>query len=260
MRFEILNVEHGFCAYAIGKDGSVLLFDCGHGSENRPSTYLPAMGITGIRRFFVTNYDEDHISDLVAVRRSLNIEVLTRNTSMTSSIIRSLKTPPISPAMNELLGMIDSYFGSAGPRQRLDPDGLKTRCFVNDYPKFKDTNNLSLLTFLAVDSTMFALGGDLERAGWLALLEDPQVLQCLAQTHVFVASHHGRESGYCPEVFHFCKPSLIVMSDGPIQHNSQRMASTYAHHASGEKFLTPSGHEWRKVVTTRNDGNLRWDW
>ena len=42
MRFEILNVEHGFCAYAVGSDAGVLLFDCGHGSANRPSTYLPA--------------------------------------------------------------------------------------------------------------------------------------------------------------------------------------------------------------------------
>ena len=106
MRFEVLNVEHGFCAYAIGSDGGVLLFDCGHGTSNRPSIFLPARGITSIRRFFVTNYDEDHISDLLAVRRRLHIEVLTRNSSMTSGQIRSLKTPPISPAMNELLGMI----------------------------------------------------------------------------------------------------------------------------------------------------------
>ena len=91
MRFEILNVEHGFCAYAIGSDGGVLLYDCGHGSVNRPSTYLPDRGITNIRRFFVTNYDEDHISDLLAVRRNLHIEVLTRNASMTSSNIRSLR-------------------------------------------------------------------------------------------------------------------------------------------------------------------------
>lgn len=97
MRFEILNVEHGFCAYAVGSDGGVLLFDCGHGSVNRPSSYLPARGITNIRRFFVTNYDEDHISDLLAVRRNLYLEVLTRNASMTSAQIRSLKTPPSAP-------------------------------------------------------------------------------------------------------------------------------------------------------------------
>ena len=45
MTFEILNVEHGFCAYAVGSDGGVLLFDCGHSEMNRPSVYLPARGI-----------------------------------------------------------------------------------------------------------------------------------------------------------------------------------------------------------------------
>ncbi|MXY14590.1 MAG: hypothetical protein F4Y53_02740 [Proteobacteria bacterium] len=258
MRFEILDVEHGFCAYAIGRDGGVLLFDCGHGSVNRPSTHLPAHGITNIQRFFVTNYDEDHISDLLAVRRNLHIEVLTRNPSMTSNNIRSLKTPPISSAMNELLDMIESFTGDVSPQQ-LEPKGLKVWCFFNDYPMFTDTNNLSLLTFLDVGSVSFVLGGDLERAGWLALLQNQQVRTLLTRVDVFVASHHGRESGYCPEVFGHCKPRLIVMSDGPIQHDTQRMANTYAQHALGEIFSTPSGKETRKVVTTRKDGNIYWN-
>ena len=258
MRFEILNVEHGFCAYAIGSDGGVLLFDCGHGSVNRPSTYLPDRGITNICRFFVTNYDEDHISDLLAVRRNLHIEVLTRNASMTRSNIRSLKTPPISPVMNELLGMIDSYTGEPSPRQ-LDTAGLQVRIFHNDYPTFTDTNNLSLLTFLDVGEVSFVLGGDLEKAGWLTLLQNPHVQGLLQRVNVFVASHHGRESGYCREVFDYCTPRLIVMSDGPIRYDTQLMASTYAQHALGELFSTPSGQETRKVVTTRKDGNIFWN-
>lgn len=257
MRFEILNVEHGFCAYAVGSDGGVLLFDCGHGTVNRPSTYLPARGISSIRRFFVTNYDEDHISDLLAVRRNLNIEVLTRNPSMTSAQIRSLKSPPISPAMNELLGMVDSFTGGVSPHQ-LESTCLQVWIFHNDYPTFTDTNNLSLLTFLDVGGVSFVLGGDLERAGWLSLLQNPQVQGLLKRVNVFIASHHGREGGYCPGVFDYCKPRLIVMSDGPIQHDTQLMANTYAQHASGELFSTRLGQETRKVVTTRKDGSIFW--
>ena len=258
MRFEILNVEHGFCAYAMGSDGGVLLFDCGHGETNRPSTCLPALGITDVRRFFVTNYDEDHISDLLAVRRNLNIEVLTRNPSMTAAQIRSLKTPPISSAMNELLSMVESFTGSATPQQ-LEPEGLQVRVFHNDHPTFTDTNNLSLLTFLDVGHVSFALGGDLERPGWLKLLEKPHVQGLLKLVNVFVASHHGRESGYCREVFDYCSPVFVVMSDGPIQHDTQLMASTYAEHASGGMFNTSAGQEFRKVITTRNDGNILWN-
>ena len=206
----------------------------------------------------MTNYDEDHISDLIGVRQNLNIEVLTRNPSLTSSQIRALKVPPISPAMNELLGMIDSYTGAVTPYQ-LEPLGLRVWYFHNEYPTFVDTNNLSLLTFVDVGHHSFVLCGDLERQGWLRLLQNPQVQGLLRRVDVFVASHHGRQSGYCSEVFDYCKPRLIVMSDGEIQYDTQLMASTYATHAAGEWFTTPSGREFRRVVTTRNDGNIYWD-
>lgn len=160
--------------------------------------------------------------------------------------------------MNELLGMIDSFTGEV-PREQLEPAGLQVSIFHNDYPMFTDTNNLSLLTFLDIGGTSFVLPGDLERAGWLALLRYPRVQDLLRRVHVFVASHHGRESGYCSEVFEYCKPRLIVMADGPIQHETQLMASTYAQHALGELFSTPAGHETRKVVTTRKDGNIYWN-
>lgn len=258
VRFEILNVEHGFCAYAVGGDGGVFLFDCGHGSASRPSFYLPALGITSIRRFFVTNYDEDHISDLLAVRSNLYIEILTRNASLTSAQIRLLKAPPISPAMNELLLMIDSFTGGVSP-QHLEPLGLSARVFYNSYPAFTETNNLSLLIFLDVGGVSFVIPGDLQQDGWLCLLGNLEVRRLLARVNIFIASHHGRENGYCKEVFDYCKPSLIVMSDSAIEHDTQKMASVYSQHAQGQWFNAGSGQQWRKVVTTRNDGNIYWD-
>ena len=78
MKFEILNVEHGFAAYAIAEDNSVLLFDCGYSSTCRPSEHLWRQGIRVIRRLFVTNYDEDHIADLPVLRRCFEIETICR--------------------------------------------------------------------------------------------------------------------------------------------------------------------------------------
>ena len=258
MRFEILNVEHGFCAYAQAVDGRVFLIDCGHSEANRPSTYLPARGIRSIQRLFITNYDEDHISDLPAVRQNLDIRVLTRNASLTSAQIRAMKLPPISSAMRELLGMVDSFTGQVAPAD-LEPEGLRAWVYHNTYPTFTDTNNLSLLVFLDVGDLSFVLPGDLERSGWLELLRNPNVQEHLRRVHVFIASHHGRESGYCREVFDYCSPSLVVVSDGPIEYMSQQMANTYAAHASGSRFTSGGTTEMRKVVTTRRDGNIFWD-
>jgi len=258
MRFEILNVEHGFAAYAQAMDGSVFLFDCGYSWQCRPSEYLWARGIRTIRCLFITNYDEDHIADLPQVRARFNIEILIRNPSLTQEQLRQLKPPPISPAMQSLLEMIDMYTWPL-TNELLNPPGLCVQTFYNSYPSFIDTNNLSLLTFLDVGNMSFVIPGDLERPGWLALLENKEVRELLGRVDVFIASHHGRESGYCKEVFNYCEPSLIVISDESIKYATQEMASAYAQHATGQWIETASGREWRKVVSTRKDGIIYWE-
>ena len=253
MKFEILNVEHGFAAYAIAQDGSVLLFDCGHSPTFRPSEYLWRQGIRVIRRLFVTNYDEDHIADLPMLRQRFGIEILTRNPSVNSTQLRDMKEPPISPAMNELLEMIDSFTGDVS-REQLEPPGIQVQTFWNRYPSFEDTNNLSLLTFMDIGGISFAVTGDLELQGWLQLLQNSYVRESLRRVNIFIASHHGRESGYCREVFNHCSPRLVIMSDGPVQYDTQEMANVYRQHASGGLF----NGRTRYVLTTRNDGSLLW--
>ena len=200
MKFEILNVQHGFAAYAIAQDGSVVLFDCGRSPTCWPSYYLGAQGITSIDWLFVTNYDEDHIEDLPMLCQQFGIKALTRNLSINSVELCDLKTPPISHSMNNLLHMMDSYTDVVS-REQVEPLGIQVQTFCNNYPSFKDTNNLSLLNFLDIGGISFALSGDLERPGWLQLLQNPFVCESLKRVNIFVASHHGRESGYCKEGF-----------------------------------------------------------
>ena len=259
MKFEILDVEHGFSAYAIGQNGSVIAFDCGHSRWCQPSTYLRQQGIYVIRNLVISNYDEDHISDLPSVYANFQVESLTRNNSVTPEILRRMKTEPLSDAMEVLMAMLETYTGSVLAEEFV-VSGIRTTSFHNAYPKFSDTNNLSVLTFMDIGGTSFVLSGDLETDGWLALLENPEVRLLLARAQVFVASHHGRESGYCREVFDWCEPSLVVMSDGPVKYDTQKMAGIYGGHATGTYFTKNGNQEWRKVVTTRNDGRIYWNW
>ena len=255
MKFEILNVQHGFAAYAVAGDGSVFLFDCGYSSTCRPSDYLHAQGIRVIRQLIITNYDEDHIKDLPKLWDELSIEILARNPSLNAAQLRILKTTPISAAMNTLLDMISNFTGEVS-RGQLEPPGIQMQTFYNSYPSFEDTNNLSLLSFLSIGDVSFVLPGDLEQAGWIELLKNPVVCELLGSVQIFVASHHGRESGYCSKVFDYCRPQLVVMSDGPVEYDTQKMASQYGRHAAGAWF---NGH-FRKVLTTRKDGSLLWQW
>ena len=68
-----------------------MLLDCGHKEGSRPSEFLPQMGVKSVEYFFVTNYDEDHLSDLPNLRRKLKIQTLFRNRTISAEQLRELK-------------------------------------------------------------------------------------------------------------------------------------------------------------------------
>jgi beta-lactamase superfamily II metal-dependent hydrolase len=125
----------------------------------------------------------------------------------------------------------------------------------NSYPnESTDTNNLSVVQFLRSQGLHMVFAGDMERPGWLKLLERESFRAELATVNVFVASHHGRESGCCEELFQrtSCRPDLFIMSDKATEYSTQRTISWYRQRANGIMF----GDGERRVLTTRRDGKI----
>lgn len=258
MRFHILDVGHGFCSYAAANNGNVIMFDCGRKSDGTgfPTDVLRRQRCTGVERLIITNYDEDHINDLPNLREHLSIQILHRNKSISTDQLRALKREggPISAAMESLLQMMDYY--SSPVTDEPEFPGISWESFHAKYgTDFDDTNNISLVTFLTCGALRVVIPGDLEEPGWLHHLKSARFRELLSTVDVFVASHHGRESGYCKQVFDHCNPDVIVFSDSPIVHGTQEMANTYATHASGITF----NGQTRYVLSTRNDGDIVWN-
>jgi beta-lactamase superfamily II metal-dependent hydrolase len=130
--------------------------------------------------------------------------------------------------------------------------GINLKYFYNTYPSFTDTNNLSLVTFLQYFNFSIVFPGDLEVAGWQALLQDVNFCRALRSVNIFIASHHGRISGYCEKVFDFCSPEIIIISDTVKQFDTQE--TEYSRHAKG---LPWDDGRTRKVLTTRTDGMIQ---
>lgn len=256
MRLKVHDVGHGGCITLLHDNGNSMMWDCGHLGAHRPSSFLPHEGIKRVDRFFVTNYDEDHISDLPLLWKNISLPLLHRNRSIDASALRRLKSQsgPISDAMEHMLHMIQTYTG--GPPQ--DPPifpNVEFSTYWNTFDEFEDTNNCSLVTFLNCNGLKYVIPGDIEKAGWMKLLERRSFQNELRDVKVFVASHHGRESGYCEEVFDLCSPSVVVVSDDRIEYATQEMTAKYAKHCSGIQF----NGRTRYVLSTRNDGSFWWD-
>jgi beta-lactamase superfamily II metal-dependent hydrolase len=253
MKIQIFDVAHGFCAWIVADNGNTMLIDCGRNTETdfEPADYLWANGCRGIEHFFPLNYDEDHLCGLPRLRQIIPIQILHRNPSITPSQLHAIKqtTGGVGPGLAALLEMLDRY---TAPVQVPPPDfpNLDFQVFYNNYPEFTDTNNLSQVLFLHYPGLSIVFPGDMEKAGWERLLMRPDFRDNLGKVGAFVASHHGRESGYAASVFEWCKPAIVVISDEAIQYDTQEHC--YDGHCTGIDWYG----EQRKVLTTRKDGIL----
>jgi beta-lactamase superfamily II metal-dependent hydrolase len=232
-------------------NGNVALFDCGHSDKFRPSSYLAEIRCSGVEALVITNFDHDHVSDLPNVLSALPVRIFFRNRTISADALVQLKLEggPLSQGLQSAISLHKTYTG--GVVKPVEFAGIEMRTYHNGYPTFTDTNNLSLVSFLFYDGIGIVVPGDLERPGWLELLKLPEFRSDLAQTQIFIASHHGRDSGYCPEVFSCCSPDVVLISDEAKQYESQEQ--TYSGRATG---LNWSDGSVRRVLTTRHDGHI----
>lgn len=255
MKIEIFDVELGNCILITADTGARMLIDCGHNGSTgwRPSTHLRSVGIDTIDLLVVSNYDNDHVSDLPALCEHVDIRSLLRNKSVSTADLLSFKVDKgVGAGIGVLAEMIGRYTG--GPAS-VDWGGMRRRFFYNSYPSdAEDENNLSVVTFIHHGNLHAVFPGDLERAGWQRLLEDPEFVSELRTVNFFMAPHHGRENGTCRDVFDYagCAPEVIVISDTDIRHNTQHTAGWYGNYASGFWI----GGQLRRVLTTRSDGKI----
>lgn len=252
MKLTIYDVSHGFCARVVTPNGKALFFDCGFrdGATPHPMAEMKAEGIEEVSRLTISNYDQDHVRGLPELLDTFNVKGLVRNESLPVDVLRAMKEEGgiVTDAMEATLKMHTEYVHPLP--QPIDFGGVEIRNFYNSYPDFEDTNNLSVVSFLKCGLWSVLFTGDMEKAGWEKLLLREKFKTMLAEVKVFVASHHGRENGYCPEIFDYCKPEIIVISDKEYVHESQE--NSYAQHAEG----IPWNDGKRYVFTTRSDGTI----
>ncbi len=256
MNLTIFNVGHGSCAYLIADNRNVALFDCGRDEAGfRPSSYLPRRGCTAIEHLYISHFDQDHVADLPDLLATLPIRIFYRNRSMSPDQIRQLKlrSGPLEQGVRAAIDMISGATDVTPHTQAAAAlGGVEVTTFCNDYPTFQDMNNLSLVSFIHHAQVSIVLPGDLEKAGWQQLLGNPTFREHLGRVQIFVASHHGRENGYLPEVFNYCTPDIVIISDTAIQYATQE--NKYAQHARGLPWNNRTST--RYVLTTRHDGNI----
>lgn len=271
MRIRIWDVEHGACvmlqhfaptglAQFVG--GRLAMIDSGSSADFRPSEYIRGLRRDRVDYLFITNADQDHMSDLKGLEDAgIQVVHLIRNVTYSGDEMRRIKlvSGPLTDDAEWYVGACSRYSGGIGDPFNDFMGGITYQAFCNSYADFKDTNNLSMAVFIQFAGFTMLFPGDLEKSGWRALLRRPEFVAKLRTVDVLMASHHGRESGFCPEVFNYVTPQAIVISDKAMQHATQGTVPDYRRVTTEAGVLVTTSGNRRHVLTTRRDGWIQFD-
>lgn len=264
----IFNVGLGQCIFFYPRTNHdyATMVDCGNTPEFEPVDFLIAKNFLSynsdlkkhiLSNLTMTNYDQDHFSGLPYLRSKVKITTSNFMKNLTGQEIRSIKDV-VTNAAEEVINIIETYTSDA---VNYTPPFTK-HCYTltkADFPgEAIDTNKLSQLVFITYKTTRICIPGDLTTPAWEKHLLNENVRILLGGTDIFVASHHGREDGFNENVFKYCKPEVIILSDKDIIHSTQEgQTQTYAGQVKGSGIVfNGNTTSLRKVLTTRSDGHL----
>lgn len=259
MEITIHDVGHGACTVVSCPNGARYMIDCGRKADR---SWTPSRAYAGqfVDRLIIQNLDEDHVEDLPEVLKNVRIQSIYSNPNVDASALLAMKPDGMRAGVNAAWHHLHTYGpGHAGPIPNAG-DVVAVSHFCSYPVPFKDTNNLSVVTFFGWRGFGILFGGDLEEAGWKELLARPSFKQLLPFVRVFVASHHGRLNGTHDGLFDAMHPDIAVISDDRIQYSTQNTTTWYQRRVKGipvEGTYGLLGPERRWVYTTRSDGSLK---
>jgi competence protein ComEC len=259
MSFKVItyDVEQGNSHFLVTPNEKTFLIDAGSHSEFSPAEKIKENGFD-LGWFLLSHYDEDHLSDIENVDKLIHPEVLSRN-RLTREELLQYYPNGLSEKLNYFLEFEKPYTRKIDPidSESHDWGEVSFRGFSNGKNFDFEMNDLSEVTFAKYRGWGFLFPGDLEKLGWLELLKSEDFIETLKKVNIFVASHHGREAGYCDEIFEYLDPSLIIISDKSTSETSVTEKYYNKVNDLGLNVTKEDGRvEKRKVLTTRNDGAI----
>lgn len=264
LEFVFWDVQHGSATYIKTPNGKNIVIDLGTGSygdsnfEFSPLLYLKNYyEIERLDGVIITHPHSDHLDDIFHFYE-LSPRALFRPNHLSESDIRNGNREQDAEVINKYLEINTNYSSEISteenPFNAQNNGGVEFQFFSPVSCSTNNLNNHSIVSVISHAHCKIIISGDNEPPSWNELLERDDFKSAIERTHIIVAPHHGRESGFSPELFeHINTPKLTIISDG-------RFCDTSATNRYSDKmegwtvYKRSGGEEIRKCISTRNDG------
>ena len=258
LRILIHNVGHGQAVHVFTPVGQTVVIDLGHSANFSPLEWLKKQTST-IDLLTITHPHGDHIDEILLLEEmGFTVRQFWRPTWLPRDEVYSQNQASYKGRLDAYFKMSDRYTTPIKESERVgNPSfsgGVSIKQYASSSCGVSNINNHSFVTVLDYRDVTVVIPGDNEQASWRELMREQDFATAMNRVNVFMASHHGRESGYCAEIFTE-KPDLCVVSDGPVQDTNARQR--YSYHAKGRIVhkRNDGSSEKRYCVTTRQDGS-----
>lgn len=262
------DVQHGNAAYIRTPASKHIVQDLGTGSyKGSVRDFSPLLhlknryGIDQLDEVIITHPHGDHLDDIVNFDR-LDPRVLHRPNHLTSEEIWAGNQNANQYIIQKYLEINDRYNHPVSvennPNLPSNNGGVDIRFFVSSSCSRSNLNNHSVVTVISYETCKVLIPGDNESSSWHELFKRDGFVEAISGTDILVAPHHGRDSGFCSDIFNYFKPRLTVISDGRFGDTSA--TSRYDQVTQGWAVHRRNGQDIeRKCVTTRADGVISID-
>lgn len=261
----IWDVDHGSALYINTPTGKHIVIDLGVGDMSSGEEFSPLQHLCWNRSvqqldwLIITHPHRDHIDDIENVEL-VSPRILSANRGIAWEHIESGNQKGDADTINAYAELLERYKQKVSVADELT-GGHGWGCEIQQFwPTYNGSNlnNYSLVTVISYAGSKIVIPGDNEAPSWKSLLEKPDFIKAIKGTDIFVASHHGRASGFYGPLFDHFKPKLVIVSD--TNHGETSVTGNYTHHAIGWKVdqgrKGTIDEDPRYTLTTRNDGNI----
>jgi beta-lactamase superfamily II metal-dependent hydrolase len=259
LKIIIWDVQHGSSSYIRTPNNQHIVIDLGTGSRSdstfSPLSYLKShWQVTQLDCVVITHPHRDHLDDIFNFD-SLFPKVLYRPGHISEVSIRKSNRDVDSDIISKYIEISNRYTEAvfSDPLYSTNNGGVDIQTFVPTGCSESNINNHSIVTVLSYAGSKILIPGDNEPVSWKELLQRNNFISAIKNTNILVAPHHGRDSGFCNELFDHISPDLTIISDGRFCDTSA--TGRYTNKTNGcTVYRRNGGIAERRCVTTRKDG------
>ncbi len=264
LRVIVHDVGHGQAVHALTPSGHVVVIDFGCSATFSPLAWLRRQR-DRIDRLVITHPHGDHIDEILALdSQGFDVRHFWRPKWLTETEVQDANQTDYRAHVTHCLEMSARYTEPVPSNESIGnpavSGGVRITHYVSEDCGRSNINNHSGVVVFEYRGLNVVIPGDNESPSWQDLLKKPAFLNAANAPDVFLASHHGRLSGYYADLFDdtigIGRPRLCVISDGRVQETDA--ADRYSRHARGSAVRSrQTGRtQQRSCVTTRADGPI----